>query len=198
VNAGLARLEAAYTNSRTGLATILATGTRSADSAKAAAAEETADKNLDNEFGSLQQTITNHTVITANQAKAYASDARNGLLACLGLGLTFGISATAILSRKALGLERDVARRDAIQARTTRRNEFEGQMQRALEMAKTEEPVFELVTQALGDVAPDVRAELLRARPTSDRCWSRHQRRTSPDARWSPPTTARPPVADSR
>jgi len=56
VNAGLARLEAAYTNSRTGLATILATGTRSADSAKAAAAEETADKNLDNEFGSLQQT----------------------------------------------------------------------------------------------------------------------------------------------
>jgi diguanylate cyclase (GGDEF)-like protein len=32
-----------------------------------------------------------------------------------------------------------------------------------MEMAKSEQPVFELVTQALGDAAPDVRAELLLA-----------------------------------
>jgi diguanylate cyclase (GGDEF)-like protein len=160
---GLARLEAAYVASQTGLGAILTTGTRSAQSARAAATEETADKKLDNGFASLQATLTRLLIQTAHQAQADASEARNGLLWCIGLGLAFGVSATTFLARKALGHERDAARRDDVQVRSTRRNEFEGRLQRALEMAKEEEPVFDLVTQALGDAAPDVRAELLLA-----------------------------------
>jgi diguanylate cyclase (GGDEF)-like protein len=160
---GLARLDAAYVSSRTGLAAILTTGTRSAQSAQVAADERAADKNLNNAFASLQATITSLLVKTAHQVQAAASDARNDLVLCLGLGGAFGISATAILARNAWRLERDIAHRDAVQTRTTRRNEFEGQLQRALEMAKAEEPVFDLVTQALSDAAPDMRAELLLA-----------------------------------
>ncbi len=167
VNAGLApglgRLETAYVASRTGLATILATGTRSAQSAQVAAAEEAADENLDNGFAALQATITRLLIRTAGQVQADATDARNGLLLSLGFGIPFGIAVTALSARKALRLERDQTRRDTVQARTTRRNEFEGQLQRALEMAKTEEPVFNLVTRALGDAAPGLRAELLLA-----------------------------------
>ena len=159
----LAQLETVYVASRTGLATILTTGARSAQSALVAANEEAANKNLDNGFASLQATITSILVRTAHKVQADASDARNGLVLCLILGGAFGILATAILARKALRSEHDLARRDAAQARTTRRNEFEGQLQRALEMANTEEPVFELVTQALGEAAPHVRAELLLA-----------------------------------
>jgi diguanylate cyclase (GGDEF)-like protein len=123
------------------------------------------------------------------------------LLLCIGLGLAFGVSATTILASKALHLERDVARRDAVQARTTRRNEFEGQLQRALEMAKNEEPVFDLVTQALGDAAPDMRAELLLA--DSSKAHFRQVLVSPPTSEesgcgWSSPTTARPPVVGSR
>jgi diguanylate cyclase (GGDEF)-like protein len=160
---GLGRLEAAYVASRTGLAAILTTGTRSAQSAQVAATEEAADRNLDNALASLEAKVTQLLVRTAGQVQADASDARNGLLLSLGLGIPFGIAAITISARKALRRERDLARRDAVQARMTRRNEFEGRLQRALEMAKTEEPVFDLVTQALGDAAPDVRAELLLA-----------------------------------
>jgi diguanylate cyclase (GGDEF)-like protein len=160
---GLVRLEATYVASRTGLAAILATGARSAQSAQVAAAEEAADRNLDNGYASLQATLTAILVRTAHHVQAEASDARNDLLLCIGLGLPFGILATAISARRASRLERDQARREGDQARTTRRNEFEGRLQRALEMAKTEESVLDLVTRALGDAAPDVRAELLLA-----------------------------------
>jgi hypothetical protein len=121
---GLARLDAAYVSSRTGLAAILTTGTRSAQSAQVAADERAADKNLNNAFASLQATITSLLVKTAHQVQAAASDARNDLVLCLGLGGAFGISATAILARNAWRLERDIAHRDAVQTRTTRRNEF--------------------------------------------------------------------------
>jgi len=163
VSPDLASLEAKYVTSRTGLASILATGARSAKSAQVAATEEGADKNLDNGFDQLQATLTNRLILTARQVKADDSDARNGLLGCLGVGLAFGISITIISARKAKRHERDVANRDSILAIATRRDEFESRLQRALEMAKTEEPVFDLVTRALGDAAPDVRAELLLA-----------------------------------
>jgi diguanylate cyclase (GGDEF)-like protein len=159
----LDRLETTYVSSRTGLAAMLTTGTRSAKSAEAAASEEIADKSLDNAFESLQARITDLLILTARQVQADDNLARNGLLGFLGLGLAFGTSVTVVLARKALRLERDVASRDMLQGRATRRNEFEGRLQRALEMAKTEEPVFDLVSQALSDVAPDVRAELLLA-----------------------------------
>jgi diguanylate cyclase (GGDEF)-like protein len=159
----LARRYRIYVASRTGLATLLTTGARSPQSALVAAAEQAADKSLDAAFASLQSTITTFLVKTANQVQAAASDARNSLLASLGLGVAFGVAITAMLTRKALRLERELAGRDAVQARVTRRNEFEGRLQRALEMAKDEAPVFELVTVALHDAAPDLRAELLLA-----------------------------------
>ncbi len=164
-NAGLApdlaRLEAAYISSRTGLAAILAIGARSAKSAQVAATEEAAEKNLDNRLASLEATIDNLLVQTARQVHADTSDARNGLLGFLGLGLAFAILVTVKLTRKALQQERDMAGRDAVQARAARQNEFESRFQRALEMAKSEEPVFDLITQALSDAAPDGRTELL-------------------------------------
>jgi diguanylate cyclase (GGDEF)-like protein len=160
---GLARLEAAYVASRTGLAAILATGARSAQSAKVAAAEEAADRNLDSGYATLQANVSVILLRTAHHLQAEASDARNVLLLALALGIPFGVGTIAFSARKALRLERDQARRDGLQARTTGRNEFEGRLQRALEMAKTEAPVFDLVTRALGDAAPGVRAELLLA-----------------------------------
>ena len=62
---GLARLEAAYIRSRTGLGAILATGTLPAQSAQVAATEETADRNLDNGYAALQATVTALLVRTA-------------------------------------------------------------------------------------------------------------------------------------
>jgi len=167
VNAGLApdlaRKYSAYVQTRTGLASFLATGARSPQSALVAAAEQAADKNLDTAFASLQAIVTTLLVKTANQVQAAASDARNTLLASLGIGVAFGVAVTTILTRKALRLEQDMADRDTVQARITRRNEFEGRLQRALEMAKEETPVFDLVTVALHDAAPGMRAELLLA-----------------------------------
>ncbi|MFZ0664789.1 MAG: GGDEF domain-containing protein [Acidimicrobiales bacterium] len=159
----LARIQAAYVSSRTGLAVILTSGARSATSAKVAAEEQTANTNLDDAYATLEESITNRLDLTADQVQADARDAKNGLLAFLGLGLAFGIAVTVILARKALRQERDVASRDTVQAHTTRRNEFEGRLQRALEMSKTEEPLFDLVAQALGEAAPHARTELLLA-----------------------------------
>jgi len=73
------------------------------------------------------------------------------------------VSVTTILARKALRMERALADHDASVARTTRRGEFEGRLQRALEMAKDEIPVFDLVAESLSEVAPGVRSELLLA-----------------------------------
>ncbi len=160
---GLAELETAYVKTRTGLAALLTTGVRSPQSALVAAAEQRADQTLDAAFAALQATVTNLLVHTADQVQADARSARNGLLASLAIGVSFGVSVTAILARKAKRLELALAGRDAVQARITRRNEFEGRLQRALEMAKEEQGVFELVTVALGDAAPDLRAELLLA-----------------------------------
>jgi hypothetical protein len=86
---------------------------------------------------------------------------------CIGLGLTFGVSATALVARKAgvsqLGRERDRTRRNTLQARIHSAQRFESRLKRALDMAKADVTVFELVTQDLGDTAPHVRAGLLLA-----------------------------------
>ncbi len=166
-NTGLApdlpRRYATYVESRTGLATFLTTGARSPQSALVAATEQAADKNLDAAFASLQATITARLEQTGHQVQAAASDARNSLLASLVIGVAFGIAVTTILTRKALRLEHDLAGREAVQSRISRRIEFEGRLQRALEMAKEEAPVFDLVSVALHDAAPGLRAELLLA-----------------------------------
>lgn len=160
---GLAPLVSTYVSSRTGLATLLAPGARSQQAPQVAAVERAAYKSLDAALGSLQATITARLVHTAGQARSAARHARDDLIACLVIGVAFGVVVTSILARKALRVERDSVLRDAAQAQVTRRNEFEGRLQRALEMAKAEAPVFDLVAQALGDAAPGMRSELLLA-----------------------------------
>ena len=159
---GLARLEKAYVESRTGLATLLATGA-STQTAQIAGRERTAYTRLDAAVDTLQATITARLVRTANEASAAAKTARDDLLAFLVAGGAFGIAATTVLARKAFQIERDTARRDAITDRVTVRNEFEGRLQRALEMATSETPVFDVIAQALGSAAPSMRTELLLA-----------------------------------
>ena len=60
-------------------------------------------------------------------------------------------------------MEHELAEHDARAARATRRSAFESRLQRALEMAKAEAPVFDLVAEGLAEVAPGVRSELLLA-----------------------------------
>jgi diguanylate cyclase (GGDEF)-like protein len=158
----LAALVAAYDASRTGLAVVLTAG-RSAQATKNAAVERTADQNLDTALGSLQATVTGRLVQADNQAKMAARVARDDLLWCLGIGSPIGVAVTALLARKARRVEHDDARREAAQAQITKRNEFEGQLQQALEMARAETPAFDMVAQALSEATPTMRSELLLA-----------------------------------
>jgi len=160
---GLGGLETAYVRARTGLATFLAAPARSPQAVHAAVAERSADASLDAALASLQSIITARLVQTAEQARSAARSARDGLLICLVVGVTFGVAVTTVLARKARRVERDLSRRDAVQARLTKRDEFEGRLQRALEMSKTELPVFDLVAEALGEAAPGMRSEVLLA-----------------------------------
>ena len=77
-------------------------GAGSAQSGQVAATEETADKNLDNAYASLEAEVSHLLVRTAGEVQADASDARNGLLLSLGLGIPFGITAITIAARQAL------------------------------------------------------------------------------------------------
>ena len=160
---GLASAETTFITSRNVLADLLSVGTGSAKAAQIAATEQTAAKNVAAALGSLAATVNADLTGTAAQAGKDAKEARDGLLACLAIGVAFGIVITTVMARKAARVERNVAQRDSAQAITTRRNEFEGRLQRALEMAKAEAPVFDLVAQALSDAAPTLRSELLLA-----------------------------------
>ncbi len=160
---GLPALETIYANSRSGLSTLLTTGNHTPETDRATVVEQAAYQNLDTGLASLQDTLTTRLTYTADQARSAAADARNGLLLCLGFGVVLAVAITTVLARKARRVERDLAARDAAQALLTGRNEFEGRLQRALEMARAEPPVFDLVARALTDAAPDMRAELLLA-----------------------------------
>jgi hypothetical protein len=131
--------------------------------------EQAADKKLDAALGALQATITSRLMATASQAKAAANAARVGLLWCLLLGVAFAIVVTTWLTRKALRVEHEWTRRDRLQLDLTRRTEFEARLQRAIEIATAEVPVFDLVSEALGVAAPELCGELLLADSGADR-----------------------------
>ena len=154
---------ASYVAARSKLGAYLAGEKVSAATAHLGAVEQAADGKLDAGLASLQATITNRLMHAADQAQAASDAARRGLLWCLVVGGTFAIAVTALIARKAIHVEREVADRDAAQLVLTDRNEFESRLQRALEMSKHEEPVFELVAEALSEAAPQLRAELLLA-----------------------------------
>jgi diguanylate cyclase (GGDEF)-like protein len=152
-----------YVAARSKLGVYLAGETPSAQAKEVAMIERAADTKLDAALGALQATVTSRLMATASQAKAAANAARVELLWCLAIGVAFAIAITTALARKALRIEHEWTRRDGVQLDLTRRTEFEARLQRALEMAKAEVPVFDLVADALGFAAPELCGELLLA-----------------------------------
>jgi diguanylate cyclase (GGDEF)-like protein len=154
---------AAYVAARSKLGAYLAGEKVSALTAQIGAAESAADMKLDAALASLEANNTNRIMQAANQAEAASNAARVDLLWSIALGGIFAVAVTAGFARKALRVEHEVARKEVVQLALTDRNEFESRLQRALEMAKHEEPVFALVTEALNEAAPKLPSELLLA-----------------------------------
>ncbi len=107
--------------------------------------------------------ITARLTTTADQAHAAANRARIELLWSIAIGVTLAGIVITVLSRHALRVEREQSRQEAMQSELTRRIEFEASLQTALEMSKAEASVFDLVSVALSQAAPDMRSELLLA-----------------------------------
>ena len=154
---------AAYVAARSKLGAFLAGEPQTPKTAALAAAEVSADANLDATLATLQSTISDRLTQTANQAQAAAARARDGLLWSIVIGVIFAGAVTTLLARHALRVERELTRREAEQSEFSQRTEFEGRLQRALEMSTAEEPVFNLVAESLVDAAPNMRTELLLA-----------------------------------
>ena len=166
-NAGLApRLAgrmSAYLTAQSSLGAFLAGGTHTPQTARLAAVETSAAANLDATLASLQTTITTRLTTTAEQAHAAADGARVDLLWSIAIGLAIAGTVIAVLTRHALRVEREQLMREAIQSDVARRIAFEASLQSALEMSRAEDSVFDLVSEALNQAAPDMRSELLLA-----------------------------------
>ena len=159
----LSKEMASYVAARSNLGAFLAGEAPTPQLAHFAAVEQKADSTLDDAVGSLQASISNRLMQTAVQARSAANASRVELLWCMISGVLFAVAVTSALTRKAIMVERDGDRREADQSSLTRRNEFEARLQRALEMSKTELPLFDLVAEALDDAAPQMHSELLLA-----------------------------------
>jgi diguanylate cyclase (GGDEF)-like protein len=159
----LAAQMAAYVAVRNNLGAFLAGVPQTAETAHLAAVELSADTNLDATLGALQATITDRLTLAADQAQAAAHSARVDLLWSLVVGVILAAAVTAFLARHALQVEHELSRREEVQSEVSHRTEFEARLQRALEMSKSEQPVFDLVAEALDDAAPNMRSELLLA-----------------------------------
>jgi diguanylate cyclase (GGDEF)-like protein len=159
----LAAQMAAYVAVRNNLGAFLAGVPQTAQTAHLAAVELSADTKLDATLGALQATITDRLTLAADQAQSAAHSARVDLLWSIVIGVLLAAAITAFLAGHALQVEREVSRREEVQSEFSQRTEFEARLQRALEMSKSEQPVFELVAEALDDAAPNMRSELLLA-----------------------------------
>ena len=152
-----------FVAARSKLGAFLAGEPQTSETADLAAAEVSADAKLDATLATLQSTISDRLTQTANQAEAAAARARDGLLWAIVIGVIFAGAVTTLLARHALRVERELSHREEEQSEFSQRTEFEGRLQRALEMSTSEEPVFNLVAESLGDAAPNMRTELLLA-----------------------------------
>lgn len=166
-NAGLApRLAdqvSAFLASQSSLGAFLAGGAHTPQTTQLAAVETSAEAKLDTTLASLQTTVTNLVDTTSDQAHAAADSARVDLLWSIAIGLAIAGAVIAVLTRHALGVEREQSRREAIQSDLARRIAFEASLQTALEMSRAEPTVFDIVAEALNQAAPDMRSELLLA-----------------------------------
>jgi diguanylate cyclase (GGDEF)-like protein len=154
---------AAYVAARNNLGAFLAGEPQTTETAHLAAVELSADTRLDATLGALQATITDRMTVAADQAQAAAHSARVDLLWSIMIGVIIAAAITAFLARHALQVEHELTRREEVQSEVSHRTEFEARLQRALEMSKSEEPLFVLVAEALDDAAPNMRSELLLA-----------------------------------
>ena len=152
-----------YVAARSKLGAFLAGEPQTTKTAALAAAEVSADADLDATLATLQSTISDRLTQTANQAEAAAALAHDCLLWSIVIGIIFAGAVTTLLARHALRVERELTRREEEQSELSQRTEFEGRLQRALEMSTSEEPLFNLVAESLGDAAPNMRTELLLA-----------------------------------
>jgi diguanylate cyclase (GGDEF)-like protein len=159
----LATQMSTYVATRSKLGAFLAGEPQTATTAQLAATEVSADAALDATLAALQSTITDRLTQTASQAHADASRARDGLLWSIVIGIIFAVTITTLFARHALHVERELSDREDDQAEFSQRIEFEGRLQRALEMTNSEGPIFSLVAEALEDAAPKMRTELLLA-----------------------------------
>ena len=159
----LAAQMAAYVAARNNLGAFLAGEPQTPQTAHLAAVERSTDTTLDTTLDALQSTTTDRLTHAADQAQAAAHRARVVLLWSIVIGVIIAAAVTAFLAGHALQVEHEVSRREKVQSEIGQRTEFEARLQRALEMSKSEEPVFELVAEALDDAAPDMRSELLLA-----------------------------------
>ena len=152
-----------YLAAQSSLGAFLAGQPQTAQTAHLAAVEKTAAKNLDAALGALQATISERLDTTADQAYAAANSARVDLLWSIAVGVVCAAIVTLVLTRHALSVEREQSKQETLQSDLTGRIEFEASLQTALEMSRDETSVFDLVSVALSEAAPDMRSEMLLA-----------------------------------
>jgi diguanylate cyclase (GGDEF)-like protein len=160
---GLERQMASYVTAQNSLGAFLAGQARTPQTAHLGDAEKVAYTSLDTTLATMQGTITNRLATTAEQAQAAANSARVDLFWSIGIGLLVASIVIATLARHALQVEREQSRREAAQSDIARRIAFEATLQSALEMSREESSVFDIVSEALSQAAPDMRSELLLA-----------------------------------
>jgi diguanylate cyclase (GGDEF)-like protein len=159
----LASRMAAFVAAQLTLGAFLAGGPETPQTAQLAVAEEKAQASLDATLASLQDTISDHLIATANQAHAAASRAKDELLWSIVIGLIIAGTAVTFITRHALRVEHEQARSDAVQTDVARRIAFGSSLQTALEMSRVEASAFDIVAEALSQAAPGMRSELLLA-----------------------------------
>ena len=159
----LAARMSAYSAAQSSLGAFLAGQSQTAQTAHLAAVEKSAAASLDTTLAALQATISERLDTTAGQVHAAANSARVDLLWAIAVGAAFAAIVTIVLTRHALTVEREQSRQGSIQSDLTRRIEFEASLQTALEMSRAETSVFDLVSVALSQAAPDMRSEMLLA-----------------------------------
>jgi diguanylate cyclase (GGDEF)-like protein len=159
----LASRMAAFVAAQDSLGAFLAGGPQTAQTTHLAQVEEASQASLDATLAALQGTISDRLSATAAQAHAAAARARDELLWSIAIGLVIAGAVIAIITRHALVVEHEQARQEAIQSDVARRISFEASLQTALEMSRAEATVYDLVSEALSQAAPDMRSELLLA-----------------------------------
>jgi diguanylate cyclase (GGDEF)-like protein len=154
---------AAFVAAQDNLGAFLAGGAQTPQTAQLAKVEEAAQASLDATLSSLQNTISDRLIATADQAHAAASRAREELLWSIVIGVAIAGTFIAFITNHALRVEHEQADRDAVQSDISERTAFESSLQTALEMSRAEPSVFDIVAEALSQAAPDMRSELLLA-----------------------------------